>query len=61
MPSDSIVLEYCDLLSKRNDYVTCIDCLFDTLDYAQWKNDYERWHYFEDILSSINRYKCRII
>ncbi len=27
--------------------------MFDTLDYAQWKNDLERWTFFENILLEV--------
>lgn len=35
--------------------VSCIDCLFDMLDYSQWKNDNERWLFFKHLLLNIEK------
>ena len=56
VPSDPLVLEYCAELLKLNDHVTLIDCMFDTLDYSQWKNDLVRWSFLEKILLNVKRY-----
>jgi len=50
-PSDSLVFEYCKLIVfVKNDFITALDCMFDMLDYSQWKHDQERWKYFMELL-----------
>lgn len=46
-PSDSFVLKYC---KKFSDLMMSIDCLFDMLDYFQWKYDDECWNCLSELL-----------
>lgn len=46
-PSDSFVLKYC---KKFDNLVMSIDCMFDILDFFQWKFNEECWTYFSQLL-----------
>ena len=63
-PSDSFILKYC---KKFNSLVMSIDCMFDMLDFFQWKFNEECWSYFSQLLfftfpdRSVFLYKTRAI
>ena len=38
------------IFPEIDDFITALDCMFDMLDYSQWKNDQERWKYFMELL-----------
>ncbi len=40
----------------KDDTVSCIDCLFDMLDFIAWKNENKIWTFFETVLTNSKKY-----